>query len=138
MFFNWLKVIVFPRSVFWVSGLCLILLVGCGSEQDSRIPDRNSVTGSVSLDGEPLQEGSISFFSESDSANGIRAATNVVDGRYKLLVTSGKKKVMINQMVDVSELKTVEKIPAEYNSKTTLEANVTDGNRTFDFELKTK
>ena len=128
----------FRFSIFGLTGLALIILVGCGGEVDSRIPDRDSVTGTVTLDGEALPDGSISFSSAEDSARGIRASTSIIDGQYKLLVTPGKKKVKINRLVDISELKTVEKIPAKYNSKTTLEADVSSENRTFDFELTTK
>ena len=129
---------VFQFSVFYILSSLLILLFGCSSETDSRMPDRNSVTGSVTLDGEALQDGSITFYSEGDAELGIRSSTSINDGKYKLLVTPGEKKVMVNQLVDISELKTIEKIPAKYNSKTTLEADVTVENRTFDFELKTK
>lgn len=56
------------RSVW---GFCLIvglmLLAGCGDGEPSRIP----VTGTVTFDGEPVTEGTVTFFSRS---------TGVADG----------------------------------------------------------
>ena len=55
----------------------LIGMAGCGG---SDLPDTAPVTGEVTIDGQPLQTGSIRFF----PANGRGAMGEIVDGRYAL------------------------------------------------------
>ena len=55
-------------------GACLLPLIGCGSSGDSRLPNRNEISGTVTLDGQKIDNGSITFFSEKDAARGIQAS----------------------------------------------------------------
>ena len=79
-------------------GLCLgilasLLIAGC-----SREPRLYLVSGSVSLDGQPVSEGDIMFV----SSDGVRGpdADKVQDGKYALKTTEGKKRVEIQRFED--------------------------------------
>jgi len=119
-------------------GFVLVSLVGCGGTHRD-LPERNYVKGTVTLDGEPIEKGSISFASDKDVASGMPFSGNITDGTYQLQVTPGQKKVKINCIVGgkgiEGEFKNL--VHPKYNSQTTLTANVT-GNDTFDFEVTSK
>ena len=117
---------------------CLLSPIGCGSSDDARLPGRDAVSGTVTLDGKKVDGGSITFFSEKDVAAGIQASASIKDGRYEILVTPGLKKVKINQTVETRPNVFEDLIPAKYNSKTTLEADVSQENKQFDYELLSK
>ena len=118
-----------------VVGACLLPLIGCGESGDSRLPNRNEISGTVTLDGEKIDDGSITFFSEKDAARGIQASASIKDGKYEILVTPGPKKVKISQTVETKPNFFENMVPAKFNTKTTLEADVNEENRQFDFEL---
>lgn len=115
-----------------------LLFAGCGRQSDSRIPPRDSVSGVITLDGEPIAKGSITFFSSEDSRRGIQASTSIVDGRYELLVTPGKKMVKISNVEETKPDIFEDLVPVKYNLKTTLEVEVSGENKQFDFQLTTK
>ena len=117
---------------------CLLPPIGCGSSEDSRLPSRDAVSGTVTLDGNKVDGGSITFFAEKDVAAGIQASASIKDGKYEILVTPGLKKVKINQTVETQTNIFENLIPAKYNSETTLEANVSQENKQFNFELLSK
>ena len=118
-------------------GACLLSPIGCRTS-DSRLPNRDGVSGTVTLDGQKVDGGTITFFSEKDVAAGIQASASIKDGRYEILVTPGLKKVKINQTVETRPNVFEDLIPAKYNSKTTLEADVSQENKQFDYELLSK
>lgn len=102
-----------------------------------------SVTGSVVLDGKPIQGGSISFENE---ATGHAARSDIGDGSYQLAVPPGDYKVAIEpSLVEVPSknpnspptTKYSENIPRKYHSirTTDLGAAVSDDQATFDFQL---
>ena len=119
-------------------GACLLPLIGCGESSDSRLPNRNEISGTVTLDGQKIDNGSITFFSEKDAARGIQASASIKDGEYEILVTPGLKKVKISQTVETKPNFFENMVPAKFNTKTTLEADVNEENRQFDFELLSK
>lgn len=119
--------------------VALLGVVGCGPGARD-FPERDFVQGTVTLDGEPIANGSISFASDEDAARGMPSSGNIKDGTYKMQVTPGQKKVKINCMVSSgkginSEMKNI--VPAKFNTETTLTANVTGGD-TLDFEVTSK
>jgi len=122
--------------------LLVICLVGCG-ESGPPQPSRTKVQGTVTLDGAPLEKGTISLTSEEDVRLGRPAGgSEIVNGKYEMLVTPGKKQVAIRapkesgQPDDTGLVPTVESIPAKYNTKTELEAEVQEtGPQTLDFSL---
>ncbi len=125
---------------------CLItLLNGCGSVDEG--PAKYQVSGVISFDGKPVEEGQILFIPEAD--NSQRQAGVIKNGSYSCECTTGKKKVEITayrfdeskQEPDPAEPgKTVparvQYIPKKYNQKTTLTAAVSaEGDNQFAFEL---
>lgn len=119
-------------------GVLVLFSAGCEPPTDSRIPPRDQVSGAVTLDGDPIDKGSITFFAPDDVSRGIQASTSIKNGKYELLVTPGKKKVKISKVAEIRPDVFENIVPAKYNSATTLEADVSAGNQQFDFELKSK
>ena len=123
--------------------LCgLLLTTGC-TQKPKGMPDLAPVTGTVTLDGQPLTNATISFSSDSGqvSFGGLDAS-----GKYELRYSGPHKGATIGpNTVSIStstenpvgpEWK--DPIPAKYNTKTELKADVKPGPNTFDFELKSK
>jgi len=119
----------------------LVVAVGCGASG----PKTVEVSGTVTFDGEPVSEGDIIFKSADSSSGG--SAGKIKDGKFAFPSLLGAKKVEITAMRDVlgkfDESNPGEKvqmresyIPITYNTNTTLTADVTDSNTTFDFNLK--
>jgi hypothetical protein len=117
---------------------------GCGSGQAT-------VNGSVTLDGAPLEKGDINFI-PADGQGGT-AGGAIKDGKYSVSkVPPGSKIVQITASKKVGEHKAYpddpnspmlddvkDIIPAEYNTKSTLKADLTAGsNELKPFELKSK
>jgi len=142
------------NDVSWVivCGMIAALpLAGCG-EGDNL--SRNAVSGTVKFNGEPLKNGLIEF---QPAAPGISttAAAGITDGSYSLSTSQGlqpaKYEVRITSAPQIVERKPGEMpgdnpmpaakeiIPAKYNAKTTLTAEVVQGgtNR-FEFDLQDK
>ena len=135
-------------------------VAGCGDDGFGR---RYPVSGSVTFDGEPLPEGSITFTPE-DPAGRV-ASGMIIDGSYRLTTVDredgalpGRYKVSITaDQADLSEAKAVAEagggaamredlvgkaprtslIPPRYNLSATsgLEAQVEERNNSFDFAL---
>jgi hypothetical protein len=116
----------------------LLALAGCGSKSQT-------VTGSVTFDGEPVKEGRIAFIPDRGGQGGGGAITN---GYYTLDVPPGKYRVEINASKmtklpggqvgmygEKEELR--EYIPEKYNAKTELKADVPPP-ASLDFNLKSK
>ncbi|QDT99077.1 hypothetical protein [Gimesia aquarii] len=135
-------------SVFLIL-VCLIgAIVGCGGSSDG--PAKFPVSGKVTLDGEPLAEGDIIFRDVEGSA--ASAAGKIEEGEYSLRSTAGKKAVVITATKEIPGKTVVggapddvptpaieQYLPAQYNTKTTLDANVSDsGSNEFSFELKSE
>ncbi len=123
-----------------------LLLTGCGGRRDHDQPELGLVTGIVAMEGKPLPGVMVSFGPTSGrSSNGI---TNK-NGRYELeylFKTKGAK--VGSHVVSITtyhededspqSLAAKETIPAEYNLKTTLKADVKPGKNEINFELKSK
>jgi hypothetical protein len=62
--------------------LSLVALTGCGGER------RVSVAGNVTLDGEPIPEGSITFIPDQGN-HGPTAGGEIIDGEYRVESASG-------------------------------------------------
>lgn len=119
----------------------LPLAVGCGGSGGDTKP-KFKVTGTVKLNGAPLDTGTIMF--ESDPPDGRMASAPISAGSYTLEATAGKKTVRISREVmkeiDMGGEKmkiSEETLPTRYNSESTLKAEVkTEGDNVFDFALK--
>jgi len=117
----------------------LAVITGCGSEQ---LPNRQTITGTVTLESEPIQKGSIHFSSPQDIAEGTETFVDIIDGQYTAQVTLGKKRVSIRGLKetrsggDAMPPDYVEIVPEKYNVRSELEANITKEAERFDFELQ--
>lgn len=121
--------------------LAVGLLVGCASGPNEPTPV--TVTGTVLLDGKPLESGTITF-----SATDGRppAEGTIANGAYSLKVPPGERRVEIRRYVDLKDKKgpggetlTMDTIPSKYNNESTLKATVTaEGPNEFGFKIESK
>lgn len=140
-----LKTSLKPGSLVALSFVVLTSL-GCGGKSDG--PELHSVTGTVTFDGAPVEEGRILFRPVSGAS---AHAGNIKDGKYEIEAVAGEMKVEItasriipgkfdtsnpdDEPAPVGEMY----IPEKYNSKTELTATVnSDGDNTIPFELTSK
>jgi len=121
-----------------------LLLTGCG-------PRQSSVKGTVTFDGAPVEEGSISFFPEPGTES-RKASAAILNGAFAIPAEAGpmpgKFRVEINWvkktgrkapsadpgMPDIDER--IEAIPEKYNSASTLVREITPGENTLEFVLE--
>jgi len=131
------------RQACWVA--TMILLAGCGSKTG---PDVGTVTGQVSLDGKPLEGVNVVFQPETG-----RPSIGKTDrsGKYELTYSAsrtgaqvGRHSVVIepagpeSDAAPVADAKNTRSIPARYNARTELTADVKPGRNTLHFELSSK
>ncbi|MBN2577627.1 MAG: hypothetical protein JXB10_01370 [Pirellulales bacterium] len=108
-----------------------------------------AVSGEVTLDGQPLERGRIDF--QPADGNGPMTAAPIRDGKYEGSVHPGMKTIRITggkvvgshpftpgnpaspMVEDIESL-----VPPCYNTETTLSCEITRGQSTYDFELKSK
>lgn len=110
------------------------IIVGCGSTTAH-------VSGNVTIDGQPLENGVIVFVAADDEGQGQPARADIQGGKYELKVTVGKKKVQISAPFPVmggGYKLTRERLPPHFNSATTLEYNVKPGTQSKDWPTTTK
>ena len=139
------------RSLFCWTPLAVLLIVtaGCGGS------NRAAVTGEVTLDGQPVEGGMISFI-PADGAAGPPAWGKIEEGRYSIPAREGPplgtsrveirwtrktgRKLPAVPPAPPGEMieETVEAVPARYNAQSKLEAEVQGGKNTFDFKLKSQ
>jgi hypothetical protein len=119
------------------------LVSGCGDS------NTGTVSGTVTVDGQPLVEGSISFF-PADPTSGGTAGGPIRDGKYSVAVPVGKMKVSISYPKAAGTKKLYntpsspvgtmykEGLPARYNERTELTFDVKSGSNPKDWELTGK
>jgi hypothetical protein len=117
--------------------LCLAASAGCSSQCEG------TVSGEVTLNGEPLKEGEITFLPPA----GKGPVAKIVDGRFTARVPVGQMKVKISarnvvgkrKMYDAPDAPWVEDVeellPARYNVDTKLTLTVQGGAQEKRFEL---
>lgn len=137
----------------WCPRLCrfsliaiLILCSGCGESEVVKA----GVKGLVQFEGKPLAQGRI-MFEPAAGTQGPVAGAAIVNGVYEVPpsqgVTVGKNVVRINatkksgkkiksSVSDDMLDETVEAIPEQFNSKSTLEKEIEAGSNEIDFDLK--
>ena len=128
--------------LFNVPFLLLLVCTGCGGGPTD-YPDMGTVSGTVTMDGQPLVDARIAFQPE-----GNRPSYGVTDssGYYTLTYSAtkegakvGKHKVSISTFRDEGDPEdpqiTAETVPNKYNTKSELTAMVEGGSNTFDFAL---
>jgi len=116
-----------------------LFLAGCSNAG----PNSYRVTGTVTLDGQPLEEADILFL-PLDPAVGPDAG-QIRDGKFTFQAKAGSKRVEIRTSRPV-RIKTAmgetiiwkNHLPGRYNTKTTLQAEVTPkGENDFTYQLHT-
>ncbi|QDU10210.1 hypothetical protein [Gimesia aquarii] len=125
----------------------VIVVIGCGSGESG--PKLYTVSGTVTLDGQPIPDASI-LFKDPASKNKSYFA-NVKNGSFNSEMEAGKRRVLItanrqskNKMVDNAEGTGKEPameqyLPSKYNEKSILEIEVGSNNEnSFTFDLKSK
>ena len=120
--------------------LCLACLLCLGCK-----PTKTVVTGSVTLNGQPLEKGTVRFVPEDKASP--RATGMIEKGRYEVESAPGKKVVEISSMKVVGKRKaydtpdspmielTQEDLPEKFNGKTELRYEVKPGKNEKDFSL---
>lgn len=136
-----------------VSVVSLVLSGGCGSAADPA--GLQKVTGVVTLDGAPIVDGAIRF--EPAKGESIQTAEGapIVNGQYEILakqgLAPGKYRVFISGTQSAVDTRSIDEqmkhpspppkaaVPAKYNEKSTLTAEVTPGGANqHDFPLSKK
>lgn len=128
-------------------GLCMACLAGCSRTYEG--PQRVSVAGQVTFDGEPVDGGVINL---SPVSGDLRKVSGLIEkgrfaipeekgpnvGKYKVEIMwpkpTGKK---IGRGEDATD-ETMEAIPAKYNAQTTLEVDIAAKVDNLDFALTAK
>ena len=124
----------------WIWLFSLAILCGCGDAG----PQTYEVSGDVSVDNQPLEEGYITF--NPTQPDDPAAAGPITKGKYKFKVTPGSKKVEITANRRLEGKKdalgmqmTEQYLPKKYNQQSELKAEITEGeNSAVDFDLKVK
>lgn len=119
-------------------------MTGCGGTSQ---PDVGLVTGTVTMDGQPLENAAVVFsptngrpsMGITDSSGQyeltyIRDTKGAIPGTHQVRITTVEESVPD----DYSGPAFRETIPIKYNAETTLVADVKPGENTFDFELESR
>ncbi|MBI1312666.1 carboxypeptidase regulatory-like domain-containing protein [bacterium] len=131
-----------------ICNLCLALCVGCAASSDA--PELGEVSGVVTLDGQSVAQAEVAFTPEQGRPS---FATTDENGKYNLRYSAqtdgavvGTHSVSISTerdqtggegdqpLVPAQE----ERIPKKYNAESELTAQVSAGENTINFELKTE
>ncbi len=132
-----------------VTLIAIFALVGCsGGAED--IPDLGQVTGTITLDGKPVEGANVTFTPPAagkKSRGKSSIGTTDAQGKYTLMYSAGVAGAVIadhkieiskvegeGEALDVGE----EQIPKKYNEDSKLTKTVVEGENTFDFDLKSK
>lgn len=130
-----------PTYRFWLVFAALALCAGCGGRD---LPDLAPVSGTVTLDGQPLSGVLVSFYPQS----GGRPGTGVTDeqGHYELMYVDGEEGTKLGpSRVEVTMMwpdgeptpGVKDKVPPAYQGAgSTLNFEVKAGNNVFDIDMK--
>ena len=136
------------RNVLHRVCLSLLVVVPLGLLGCSDGPSKGTVTGTVTLDGQPLKEGVVNF-EAIDGKSGGSSAT-IKDGAFTASVPTAEMKVMFSaskvlgkkKMYDTPDSPTVddtvELIPDRFNVNTTFKLTVKSGTQSEKYELLSK
>ena len=134
------------KSGLWLVVCPLLAMCGFGCGR-SDLPELAPVSGTITLDGKPCPKAIVLYSIQKE--NGGRPSSGLTDaeGHYELQYLDGVKGAHIGMnKVEVTTFwpdgepgeGESESIPAKYNSKSTLTADVKDGRNTFDFNLESE
>lgn len=122
----------------------LICATGCGEGEP-----KAEVSGTVTLDGVPIENGSIQFYPTGKT--GQTAGGGIEKGNYKVEASPGEMTVTLNASKSIGKYKAydtpesplldriVEVIPSEYNSMSKIKVTLKPGkNENVNFDLESK
>jgi len=123
--------------------ICLSsIILGCGGDT----PTLGKVTGTVTLDGKPVEGATIQF---EPVSSGLPTAFGRTDaaGKYELWYSRGNKGAALGESIvriqafqdadaDSGQKKRPEIVPAKYNAQSELKVEVKRGAQVHDFALK--
>lgn len=131
---------------------CIMLVLtgmvsgGCGSGST-----RVEVSGTVTMDGLPMSEGTILFVPLNE--HGIRVGSPIKDGNYEVPAEKGPQrgehrveitwerptgKILPSKDIEIQRQEIVQMVPAKYNKDSTLKVNIEGSTNSFDFDLESK
>mgnify|MGYP001236411468 CR=1 FL=1 len=130
----------------WAALLLCGLLVGCGEKNEL---GRLRVTGSVTLDGKPLDQGTIEFAPTGET--GVSGGAMITDGEYEIpgdrglppgtytvrISSADEKSGEAEKLPGESDAMAEERIPAKYNTESEITREVkAEGENKFDFKIE--
>lgn len=128
------------RPLFWTLGL--LALAGCGD-------GKSTVSGTVTLDGQPVPSGSITFVKQ-EGGSLVREGAVISGGKFEAAVPPGTYKLELNSQKVVSQRTqkgfdgkdetldvTQELFPVRFNANTELNQEIKPGSNTLKLDLKT-
>lgn len=133
----------------WMAMLACVAVFGAPLSGCSKgdYPPLGSVTGTVTLDGKPLANATVTF----QPVGPGRASTGTTDdqGWYELIYLNDVKGALVGPAVvmittaksgsdDGTTPSVPERLPKQYHSASTLKAEVVEGKNKFDFPLESK
>jgi len=129
-------------ALAWTTAfVALVFVAGCGGGELAQ------VSGTVTLDGQPLEGAQVSFWPLDGEGEKDRPSAGVTDsnGQYRLMYTAEESGVLIGRhRVEIStasggeEGPKPERIPPQYNTRSELTAEVTSGENILNFDLSSK
>lgn len=123
-----------------------VAATGCGTENEL---GRLRVSGSVTLNSQPLDQGQIEF--TPSQSTGVSGGTMIADGKYEIseqkglppgtytvrIYSTDEKATKVEGPPGESEVSAIERIPANYNVNSEITVEVTtDGENKFDFTIE--
>ncbi len=137
---------ILSASVLLVSSL--LLATGCGDSG----PPRAGAEGTVTFDGAPIDGGRIMFIA-ADKKGGANAHADIKDGKYALPIGKGPspgghrveivwfkktgKQIVGSDPPNLVDEK-IQVLPKNYNTASTLSADIKSGKNTVNFDLKAR
>jgi len=125
--------------LLWILGL--LAVAGCGD-------GKSTVSGTVTLDGQPVPSGSITFVKQ-EGGSLVREGAVISGGKFEASVPPGKYKIELNSQKVVGKRTqkgldgkdetldvTQELFPARYNAQTELIEEIKPGSNTLKLDLK--
>lgn len=140
-----MRVSLIQRLLGWLS-IAALLAAGCGGGDGL---DRQAISGQVTLDGAPLESGSIRFEPVDgrgvasgaviiDGAYQVAAAQGLTPGTYHVSISSAGNAVPAQPSMDNEAPLPEERIPVRYNTETELQITIApQGPTDFPFDLTT-
>ena len=130
--------------------ICIAVVSGCQRGD----PSRGAVSGRVTLDGQPVVQGSI-LFSPIDGTRGVATGGEIKDGQYRLAAAAGpavgKNRVEVHAVRKTGKMipkglggtgkmieEQIEGVAPKFNIESKLQVEITPGENTADFEVASK